>query len=79
MPPAGLHSQRGVLAEPSPEGWWRLLRRDAFAGQSFANSHEIKRATQMATAQLNRRAKPWIWGRPPRTQRRLHPLFCYRL
>jgi len=31
-----------------------LLRRDAlFAGHSFANAHEIERAMQVATAQLN--------------------------
>jgi len=61
------------------EGWWRFFRRDAFAGQSFANAHEIERAMQVATAQLNRRAKPWIWGRPPKTRRHLHRLFSYRL
>lgn len=26
------------------EGWWRLFRRDAFAGQSFANADEIEQA-----------------------------------
>ncbi len=36
------------------EGWWRLFRRDALAGQSFANAHEIEHATRVATAQLNR-------------------------
>lgn len=61
------------------EGWWRLFRRDAFAGQSFANADEIEQATRVATAQLNRRAKPWIWGRPLKTRRHLHRLFCYRL
>lgn len=61
------------------EGWWRLLRRDALAGQSFANADEIEQATLVATAQLNRRAKPWIWGHPPKTRRHLHRLFCYRL
>jgi hypothetical protein len=53
-----------VLAQRGPEGWWRLFRRDAFAGQSFANPKEIEQATRVATAQLNRRAKPWVWGRP---------------
>jgi hypothetical protein len=24
------------------EGWWRLFRRDAFTGQSFANADEIE-------------------------------------
>ena len=61
------------------EGWWRLFRRDAFAGQSFANADEIEQATRVATVQLNRRAKPWIWGRPPKTRRHLHRFFCYRL
>jgi hypothetical protein len=61
------------------EGWWRLFRRDALAGQSFANPSEIEQATCVATAQLNHRAKPWVWGRPPKTRRHLHRLFSYRL
>lgn len=61
------------------EGWWRLFRRDALAGQSFANPSEIEQATRVATAQLNHRAKPWVWGRPPKTRRHLHRLFSYRL
>jgi transposase len=61
------------------EGRWRLFRRDALAGQSFANADELEQATCVATTQLNRRAKPWIWGRPPKTRRHLHRLFCYRL
>jgi len=40
------------------EGWWRLFRRDALAGQSFANPKEIEQATHVATTQLNLRAKP---------------------
>jgi hypothetical protein len=61
------------------EGWWRLFRRDAFAGQSFSNPKEIEQATRVATAQLNRRAKPWVWGRPPKDPRRYRRLFCYRI
>jgi hypothetical protein len=61
------------------EGWWRLFRRDALAGQSFANPDEIEQATCVTTAQLNRRAKPWVWGRPPTTRRHLPRLFSYRL
>jgi DDE superfamily endonuclease len=41
------------------EGWWRLFRREAFAGQSFATPDEITLATRMATCQLNARARPW--------------------
>jgi DDE superfamily endonuclease len=61
------------------EGWWRLFRRDALAGQSFANPMEIAQATRVATAQLNLRAKPWVWGRPPKTPRYRRRLFSYRL
>jgi transposase len=61
------------------EGWWRLFRRDALAGQSFANPDEIEQATRIATTQLNRRAKPWIWGRPPKDHRHYRRLFSYRL
>jgi DDE superfamily endonuclease len=55
------------------EAWWRLFRREAVAGQSFVDADEIDHATRVATAQLNARARPWVWGRPrpkPRTYRR---------
>jgi transposase len=61
------------------EGWWRLLRRAAFAGQSFADTAEIACAVQAATAQLNAGAQPWVWGRPPPPTRNLRRKFVYRL
>jgi transposase len=61
------------------EGWWRLFRREAFAGQSFADAKEIDLATRVATEHLNARAHPWVWGRPPRPQRTLRRCFVYRL
>jgi hypothetical protein len=61
------------------EGWWRLFRREAFAGQSFADANEIAQATKVATAHLNARAPPWVWGRPPRSHRTLRRRFVYRL
>jgi hypothetical protein len=61
------------------EAWWRLFRRAARAGQSLANDREIDQATTVATAQLNRRAKPWIGGRPPTPQRHLRRLLVYRI
>ena len=60
------------------EGWWRLFRRDALAGQSFATPGEIEQATRVATAQRNHRAQPWVWGRPPTSPRHHRRLFCYR-
>ena len=62
-----------------PEGWWRLSRREAFAGQTFADGDEIDQVTVLATRKLNHRAKPWIWGRPPRPQRLLRRRFIYLL
>ncbi|WP_261763861.1 IS630 family transposase [Pseudonocardia asaccharolytica] len=61
------------------EGWWRLLRRAAFAGQTFADAAEIASAVQTATAQLNTRATPWVWGRPPPPTRTLRRRFVYLL
>jgi transposase len=61
------------------EGWWRLLRRQAFAGQSFVDTAEIAYAVDTATAQLNTHAKPWIWGRPAPPTRKLRRKFVYRL
>ncbi|HEY4724383.1 MAG TPA: transposase [Actinomycetes bacterium] len=61
------------------EGWWRLFRRQAFAGQSFATPEEITLATSAATCQLNARARPWVWGRPlPSPRYRRHAL-TYRI
>jgi hypothetical protein len=47
------------------EAWWHRFRREAVAGQNFFDADEIDRATRVTTARLNRRAKPWVWNRPP--------------
>jgi DDE superfamily endonuclease len=61
------------------EGWWRLFRRAALAGQSFATPAEITLATKVATCRLNARARPWVWGRPPPPTRPLRHVFTYRI
>ena len=61
------------------EGWWRIFRRKAFAGQEFATPHDLAVATRLATHQLNARARPWIWGRPPPKHRQLRRRFMYCL
>jgi hypothetical protein len=61
------------------EGWWRLFRRQALAGQSFATPEEITLATWVATLQLNARARPWVWGRPPPSPRHRRHAFTYRI
>jgi hypothetical protein len=61
------------------EGWWRLFRRQALAGQSFATPEEITLATRVATCQLNARARPWVWGRPPPSPRSRRRALIYRI
>jgi transposase len=61
------------------EAWWRIFRKAALAGQSFAGPDEITQATELATAQLNRRARPWIWGRPTPPTRHLRRRYIYCL
>jgi DDE superfamily endonuclease len=61
------------------EGWWRLLGRAAFAGQTFADAGEIAHAVEVATAWLDRRAQPWVWGRLPPPHRTLRRKFVYLL
>jgi transposase len=61
------------------EAWWRLFRRDALAGQNFVDDKEIALATEVATQQLNCRAKSWVWGRPPPSPRHYKRVFVYRL
>jgi transposase len=61
------------------EAWWRLFRRQALAGQDFADGSEIDQATRVATRQLNRKSSPWMWGRPPKPPRRRRRTFVYRL
>jgi hypothetical protein len=61
------------------EGWWRLFRHEALAGQTFADHQEIDQATRIATQQLNQRAHPWVWQRPPPSPRTRRRLFVYRI
>ncbi len=61
------------------EAWWRLFRREALAGQSFADAEDIVLATRVATKQLNLRAKPWVWGRLQKPRRHRRRSFVFRL
>jgi tRNA G46 methylase TrmB len=76
--PARLHPQRRLLAEPA-----RALVADLLAPGAgrydFADPDEIAHATRVATAQLNARARPWIWGRPQPKHRSYRRRFIYTL
>ena len=77
---AGLHTPVGACwLNLQEEAWWRLFRREALAGESFADAEEIELATRVATKQLNVRAKPWVWGRPPKPCRHRRRSFVYHL
>ena len=47
--------------------------------QDFADPDEIAHATRVATAQLNARARPWIWGRPEPKHRSYRRRLIYTL
>ncbi|WP_426570351.1 hypothetical protein [Streptomyces canus] len=51
----------------------------ALAGRSFGDRDHITHATEVATAQLNTRARPGIWGRPAPPTRRLRRRYVYVL
>ncbi|WP_427019274.1 IS630 family transposase (plasmid) [Pseudarthrobacter sp. P1] len=61
------------------EGWWRIFRKAALAGRSFASPEEIETAARLAPVWLNTRARPWIWGRPAAPTRTLRRRFVYLL
>jgi DDE superfamily endonuclease len=61
------------------EAWWRPFRRAALAGQTFANPKEVALATEVATCQLNARARPWAWGRPRPSPRYRRRVLTYRI
>lgn len=60
------------------EGWRRIFRRQAFTGVSLVNAADIAYDTRVAMAQLNRHARPWVWGRPAPPHRTLRRCFVYR-
>jgi hypothetical protein len=62
--PSGLYSHRSEAFSTCKRAGGDCSVAMRLPGQSFANPDEIEQATRVATAQLNRRAKPWIWGRP---------------
>ncbi|MEU1194429.1 transposase [Streptomyces sp. NPDC005859] len=59
------------------EGRWRIFRKTALAGRSFAGPAEIEHATRLATSQLNARARPWVGGRPAPPTRLLRRRYVY--
>jgi hypothetical protein len=62
--PAGLHSHGSQAFSTCKRAGGACSVVMRLPGQSFATPDEIEQATRVATAQLNRRAQPWIWGRP---------------
>ncbi|GHO57574.1 IS630 family transposase [Ktedonobacter robiniae] len=70
--------RRGACWLNMQEGWWRLFRRDAFAGQSFANASEIERCRsplRNSTTEPSRGCGDDL----PKRGANLRRLFCYRL
>ena len=49
------------------------------AGQQLASGNDIRRVTVVAIAQLNAKASPWIWRRPPPPKRVYRLKMTYRI
>ena len=60
------------------EGWWRIFRRQALAGQSFADPDEIAHATRVATAHSTPAPGPGL-GTTPAQATLLPPTLCVTL
>jgi hypothetical protein len=70
-------SPRVPAGSTSRRGWWRLVRRQALAGQCFATPEEIILNSRVATCRLNARARPWV--RPAPSPRYRRHTFTYRI
>jgi hypothetical protein len=77
--PLHVHMYLPLHLDSYTDSWWRIFRQQALAGQDFADPDEIAYATRVATAQLNARARPWIWGRPEPKPRSYRRRFIYTL
>jgi transposase len=60
----------GLVAAVLPPGTGRAV---------VCHPDEITLATKVATLQLNVRARPWVWGRPPPSPRHRRRTFTYRI
>jgi hypothetical protein len=73
-----------LAEQANPEGTiWvitgNLSGHDSKSTRAWLEDHPRIRhahATRVATAQLNARARPWIWGRPQPKPRSYRRLFC---
>ena len=61
------------------EGWWRIFRMAALAGQTFADPTEIEAATTPGHRTAQCPSPTWLWGRPAPSTRKLRRRFVYCL
>jgi hypothetical protein len=61
------------------EGWWRIVRKTALAGQTFADSLTRSPAPPGSPPPSSTPARPWVWGRPEPKPRSYRRRFIYTL
>jgi hypothetical protein len=61
------------------EGFWKILRQRALAGRDCTSTQHVDAALQAGVADWNRQPTPFLWGRPPKPQRRLKRSYVYRI
>jgi hypothetical protein len=60
-------------------GCWKILRQRALAGRAGPSIALIDQALQAGVADWNQQPTPFLWGRPPKPQRRLQCCHTYRI
>lgn len=61
------------------EGFWKILGQRALAGRECTSPEQVDAALCAGTTDWNQHPTPFLWGRPPRPQRRLKRQYVYRI
>ncbi len=61
------------------EGFWKILTQRALAGRDGTSTQAVDQALSAGAADWNQHPTPFLWGRPPKPQRRLKRQFIYRI
>ena len=61
------------------EGFWKILGQRALAGRDCTSTAQVDAAVQAGVTDWNQQPTPFLWGRPPKPQRRLKRQYIYRI